>query len=292
MITPSEDIIHLWATFAGAMTAPTFANALVLLDGTILAPGRRTVTAALRVLGLTEGSTFGKYHRVLSRAQWSPMVLSRLLLGLLVKTFVAEDAPLVLVIDETLERRCGKQIVYRGRFDDAVRSTAQRGAVTSGIRWSCLCLLVTVPWSGRLWALPFLVVPVLSEKTCQKLKKTHRSGTQWAAWMLAKVRRWVPGRQIVLVGDGEYATVELIRASQQGAGLLVGRLRWDASLWAFPDPQPPSKRGRKPKKGARLPSLRQRLDDPATLWQPATFTWYGGAAKTVQIATGSCLWWT
>lgn len=80
MITPSEDIRPHLQTFAGAMTAPTFANVLVLLYGTILAPGRRTVTAALWVLGLTDGGTFSKYHRVLSRAQWSPMVFARLLL--------------------------------------------------------------------------------------------------------------------------------------------------------------------------------------------------------------------
>ncbi len=197
----------------------------------------------------------------------------------------------MLVIDETLERRAGKRIRYKGRFYDAVRSTAQRVAVTTGIWWRSLCLVVRVPWSQRLWALPFLGVPVLSEQTCRKLKKPHRSGTQWAAWMLAKVRRGYPQRQIVLVGDGEYGTVALIRASPQGPGILVGRLRWDASLWAFVGPQPRAKRGLKPKKGARLPSLRQRLTDPATVWTPVTLTWYGGDAKPVAVATGACLWW-
>src|SRR5258708_22264304 len=104
MLTPSYEIIQLLSTFAAVLTAPTFANALVLIYGTILAPGRRTVASALRVMGCGDGSNYSKYHRVLSRAQWSPMQMSRLLLGLLVDTFVPEGVVLTLLIDETLER--------------------------------------------------------------------------------------------------------------------------------------------------------------------------------------------
>src|SRR5436305_1912709 len=103
MLTPSSEIIQLLSTFAVAMTAPTFANALVLLYGTILAPGRRTVCSALRVMGKSEEGNFGKYHRVLSRACWSPFLMSRLLLGLLADAFLPEGAALVILIDETLE---------------------------------------------------------------------------------------------------------------------------------------------------------------------------------------------
>src|SRR2546423_388873 len=103
MPTPSIEIVHLLATFAPAMSAVTFANLQVVLYGTILATGRRTVTAALRAMGLAHVPRFANYHRVFSRAAWSPMLLSRLLLGLLVRCFVPEGAPLVVVFDETLE---------------------------------------------------------------------------------------------------------------------------------------------------------------------------------------------
>ena len=118
------------------MTAPTFAKALVLIYGAILAPGRRTITAALRVQGLEGENNFGKYHRVLNQAPWSAMVMSRLLLGLLVLSFVPEGWPLLVLIDETLERRQGKKIGYKGWFRDAVRSTANKVAVSLGIRLS------------------------------------------------------------------------------------------------------------------------------------------------------------
>src|SRR5687768_13859046 len=104
MLTPSLDILPWLAAFAPAMTAPTFTNALTLLCGTILAPGPRTVAAALRVLGLETGN-FSKYHRVFSRARWSALLGSRLLLLQLLWTFLPPGAPLLIAVDDTLERR-------------------------------------------------------------------------------------------------------------------------------------------------------------------------------------------
>jgi len=123
MPTPSATIIQLLSVFATTFTAPTFANALVLLYGAILAPGRRTVAAALRMMELGHSTHFGNYHRALNRARWSPWVLSQLLLALLIRLFLAVDAPLLLVVDETLERRRGPQVKYKGWFRDPIRST-------------------------------------------------------------------------------------------------------------------------------------------------------------------------
>ena len=292
MLTPSPEILQLLSTFAVGMTAPTFAKALTLIYGAILAPGRRTITAALRVQGLEGESNFGKYHRVLNQAPWSAMVLSRLLLGLLVLSFVPEGWPLLVLIDETLERRQGKRIGYKGWFRDAVRSTANKVAVSLGIRWCCLCLLVSVPWSRRPWALPFLVVPVLAEKTAKRLGKPHRSGVSWAACLVRQLRAWYPDREIILVGDGEYAAVDLVATCQQRRVTQVARLRIDAGLYDAPASQPVRKRGPKPKKGARQLSLRQRLADPHTTWQRARVSWYGNQVKDVEWLSEVSLWYT
>jgi hypothetical protein len=292
MLTPSSDIIALLSAFAPGMTAPTFTSALVLIYGTILAPGRRTVTAALSVLGLNERGDFSKYHRVLNRASWSPIGMSRRLLALLIRTFVLGDAPLVFLIDETLERRQGPKIAYRGWFRDAVRSVGNRVAVSLGIRWCCVSLLVAVPWSEREWALPFLTVPVLSEKTCQKLGKPHISGGEWAIWIVERLRRWQPDREIVLVGDGGYASIELVRACRRRKITLVTRLRWDATLYESPLPQPKGKRGPKPKKGPRQPSFAERVADPKSEWKPVRVPWYGGGMKAVELLSGIGLWHT
>ena len=292
MLTPSPDIIQLVAAFAPAFTRPTFLKVQTLLWGSILAPGKRTVTAALRVLGQQHNTNFGKYHRVLNQACWSPMQLSRILVGLLLAAFVPIGARIVILVDETLERRAGKKIVYKGWFRDAVRSTGNKVVTTLGIRWLCFCLLVEVPWSQREWALPFLAVPVLSEKTAAKLKKTHRSGVWWSAYLIKKIRAWFPQLDMVLVGDGGFAAVSLVAACQQQKVKLISRLRPDAKLFDFAGPQPPSKRGPKPLKGDRQPNLKERLLDPRTRWHKTTIQWYGGESKEIEYASDVCLWYT
>jgi hypothetical protein len=293
MPTPSPAIIRLLSVFAGAMTVPTFAKALVLIYGTILTPGVRTVSAVLRVMGLADLETFGNYHRVLNRDRWSPWVLSQLLLTLLIRAFLPEGATLVLLIDETLERRQGKRIQYKGRFRDAVRSTVHQVVTCLGIRWCCIALLVAVPWSRRPWALPFLIVPVLSPKTSARLHKRHRTSIDWAQWLIAKIRRWQPARDITLVGDGAYAAVALVQRSQRlkRPVRLVSRLRLDAVLHDEPGPLAPHRRGPKPKKGARQISLATRLTDAATRWATVCVPWYGGNEKTLEIVTGVSLWY-
>jgi hypothetical protein len=243
-------------------------------------------------MGLADDKHFTNYHRVLNRDQWSPWVLSKILLDLIISIFLPAGAPLILAIDETLERRRGSKIKYKGWFRDAIRSTANHVSKSLGIRWICLAVLVSVPWSQRLWALPFMVVPALGPKTSAKLEKRHRTIVDWAIIMVRKVRHWQPDREIVLVGDGSYAAVTLVQYCQRRKQpvKLVSRLRLDARLFDFSGPQPKGKRGPKPKKGARQPKLASRLTNPKTRWQPLKIPWYGGEEKVIEIVTGKSLW--
>lgn len=293
MPTPSPKIIQLLSVFVTAFTVPTWSRVLVLLYGTILTPGRRTVTAALRVMGLAGSKHFTNYHRVLNRNHWSPWILSKLLLGLIIQVFLPARMPLILLIDDTLERRRGRKIKHKGWFRDPIRSTAKHVSKSLGIRWLCLAILVSVPWSQRPWALPFMTVLALGPKTSAKLKKRHRTLVQWAMIMIGKVRRWQPDREIVLVGDGAYAAVPLIQHCQRlkRPVKLVSRLRRDACLHDCPGPQPKGKRGPKPKKGGRQPSLATRLADPTTKWQSLIIPWYSGREKQIEFVTGVSLWY-
>src|SRR5687767_12857951 len=133
--------LSLLTPFAIAFTAPTFRHVLVLVSGTILASGRRTVAAALRAMGLGGERRFTTSHRVLNRGVWSALVLSRVLLGLLVRTFLAPDAPLELVVDGTLERRRGRKVAWKGRFHDATRSQSGHVVPNDGIHWVCVLTL-------------------------------------------------------------------------------------------------------------------------------------------------------
>src|SRR5215207_2851352 len=195
--------------FAVAFTAPTFRHVLVLVPGTILASGRRTVASALRAVGLAEERRFTAYHRVLNRGVWSALVLSRLLLALLVRTFLTPGAPLEVVVDGTLERRRGRKIAFKGRFHDAVRSQPGQVVTSEGIHWVCVALLVPVPWSRRRWALPFLVVPTFAPATSAKLGKAHRTAPERTEVLVHLLRRWQPQRVIHVVGDSSFATMGL-----------------------------------------------------------------------------------
>jgi hypothetical protein len=268
----------------------------VLLYGTILNPGRRTVTGALRAMGLRDEKGFTNYHRALNRAKWCPRVLSKLLLGLIVATCLSRDGVLRIVVDETLERRQGRKIKNKGWFRDPIRSTAKQVNYALGIRWIVLAVLVPVPWSQRLWALPFLAVPARSPKTAEKLgKKHHFPLIRWTEKMIGWVRAWQPEREIMLVGDGSYAAIALILRCQrcQKPVKLVSRLRLDAQLYDHPPTQrPPGKRGPMPKKGARQTNLADRLHDAQTKWRRMKVRWYGNEEKEVEFLSGISLWHT
>ena len=116
------DVLTIISVFAPLFTETVWQRAQILLTGAILTPGRRTVSAILRVMGLSEIPQFKNYHRVLSRARWSGLASSRLLLGLLIQAF-APSGPLVMGLDDTIERRWGTKIRARGIYRDPVRSS-------------------------------------------------------------------------------------------------------------------------------------------------------------------------
>jgi hypothetical protein len=147
-----------------------------LLVGAILAPGQRTVTAALRIMGLSAEKHFQTYHRVLNRASWSSLALSRQLLGLLLQTFVP-SGPVIFGLDDTIERRRGVKIKAKGIYRDPVRSSHSHLVKASGLRWLSLMVLVPIPWAQRVWALPCLTVLAPSERYYQGRKRAHKKLT-------------------------------------------------------------------------------------------------------------------
>jgi len=150
-----DAIIHVLRHFESVFSERVWEWAKVLLVGAILAPGKRTVTAALRVMGLSHEAQFQNYHRVLNRDNWSSRTLSRILLRLLLRAFVGAGAPVVVGLDEHIERRRGAQIAAKGIYRDPVASSKSFFVKTSGLRWLSMMLLAPIPWAQRVWALPF-----------------------------------------------------------------------------------------------------------------------------------------
>jgi hypothetical protein len=278
--------------------APLFFNgvwprAQVLLLGAILAPGKRTVTSALRVMGLSQERHFQNYHRVLNRTVWSCRHASLILLRLLLVAF-APSGPLVLGLDDTIERRWGAKITARGIYRDPVRSSDSHFVKTSGLRWISLMLLVPIPWAGRVWALPFLTALAPSERYWKNLQRKPKALTDWARQLVFQVQRWVPTRTLVVVADGAFAALDLLTrwTGQAQPIICVTRLRLDARLFR---PAPPRKKGAKGRSrlvGARLPSLQQILANPKTVWQRLPILhWYSEGRRLVEITSGTAVWY-
>jgi DDE superfamily endonuclease len=119
-------IITLLEPFRCLFTAPTWKKMLIVLQGTLLARGRRTVTAALWHTGHQQDPHFSTFHQALNRARWSPLQASRHLLRLIIETFVQAGGTLEIVSDETLERRWGAQIRKRGYSRESALSSHER----------------------------------------------------------------------------------------------------------------------------------------------------------------------
>jgi hypothetical protein len=291
MFLPGE-IIPVIAHFAPAFTQPTYQKVQVLVIGTILAKGRRTVTSALRAMGKEQEPGWSKYHQVLNRSRWSGLQVSQLLLGLIVATFMAGDGLVTIAVDETLERRWGPQIRKRGHWRDSLASSRQVNVSSSGLRWLVLAVVLNVPWTHYALALPFLSVLLTTPKVSERLGKRHKTVAQVTGQTVAWLRRSLPGRPIHLVGDGAYAVIALGLTCQHHQVTLIAPLRLDARLFEPPVRTVGKRRGRPAGVGARLPNLAEIATLPTTRWQRSQVAWYGGTTTLVDWVSGTALWYS
>lgn len=276
--------------FAPLFRERSWRHAEVLLIGAVLAPGRRTVASILRIAGLGRERRFTNYHRVLNRAAWDPRAASRLLLGLLLGAF-APRGPVLLGLDDTIERRRGKRIGAKGIYRDPVRSSHGHFVKASGLRWLGLMLLVPISWAGRVWALPFLTVLAPSERYCRERGLRHKKLTDRGRQLVLQARRWMPRRQVVLVADSGFAALEFLAALLRQEVTCVTRLRLDAALYRPAPPRRPGTLGRPRTKGARLPTLAEVLADKTTRWQRVTVPgWYGEGDRVAEICSDTAVW--
>ena len=150
-----------------------------------------------------------------------------------------------------------------------------------------------VPWAGRYWALPFLTVLAPSARYYRQRGRRHKKLTDWARQMVLQLRRWLPQRSLVLVGDGGYAVLDLLHCCQSLAQpvTLIARLRLDAALYEPAPPRQPGRNGRPPLKGRRLPALKALLDLPAVSWVEVSAAWYDGTTRTVELTSQTAVWY-
>jgi hypothetical protein len=208
---------------------------------------------------------------VLNRAVWSSWEVSRVLLLLLVKTF-AVRGPIIVGIDDTLERRWGAQIKARGIYRDPVRSSHNHTVKARGLRWSSAMLLAPIPWAQRVWALPFLTVLAPSERYYHGRKRGHKKLTAWAQQAVLQVRRWLPTRDWVIVADSSFAVISLLARLRRlpNPVCMITRFRLDAGLYEPAPARKAHQMGRTRVKGNRLPTLETIACRKQTHWKRVT----------------------
>ena len=278
--------------FAPVFSRPVWQHVKVLMTGAVLAPGQRTVTAILRIMGRSTAPNFQTYHRVLNRAVWSPLTASRLLLRLLVAVFIPRGI-VVFGLDDTIERRRGKQITAKGIYRDPVRSSHAHVVKASGLRWLGCMLLTPIAWANRVWALPFLTVLCPSERFYAQRGRHHQTLLERAWQSIRVVRRWLPDRELVFVADSSFAALEwLALVARLPQVNVITRLRLDAALYDPPPPRAPGTTGRPRLKGKRRPTLEAVLADEQTQWSTLTVDdWYGEGPREVDVATDTAVWY-
>jgi hypothetical protein len=284
------ELMKFVIAFAPLFSKPVFNRVKVLVAGAILSPASRTVTNALRVMGLSGEKHFQNYHRVLGRASWSCLQGSKILLKLLLKAFGFSNQ-IVIGFDDTVERRRGKRIKAKGIYRDAVRSSKSFFVKTSGLRWLSFMLLAEVPFANRVWALPFLTVLCPSERYDQEREIRHRKLTDRARQAILLIKRWLPNFDLVFLGDSSFAALDLLNAVREQV-TVVSRLRLDAALYRKARARRQGQLGRGRKKGKRLPTLQAVIANPKTKWKTVTMkNWYGQPNRRIEITSGKCVWY-
>jgi hypothetical protein len=213
-----------------------------------------------------------------------------MVLSMLVTLMVPPEATIVLGADDTVERRSGRNIHAKGCDRDAVRSSKAHVIRCLGLKWVSMMLLVAVPWSRRVWALPLLTA--LGWPASKRGQRRHQTSIDGVRQMMTQVRRWLPGRRLVLGVDGGFAAGSLALACVNSRVAMVSRLRWDAALYHPPEPQPRGKRGRKPSKGRRQRSVQAWASRSDTPWEDVEVAWYGGQRKQLWVFSHTALWYT
>ena len=289
MLTLPLEVLALISIFSCLFTAPTWKNAQQLLTGAILCTGNLQISNILRVLGLESFGNFSKYHRFLNRAKWNSVQLSKILFGVLIHC-LPSTSPILIAVDETIERRKGKHIKAKGCYRDAVRSSHSNVVKCFGLKWECMALLLPLPFSSRPWALPFMTILSPSKQANEAAGKPHRTSIDWTIVMVKLICRWLNKRSWILIGDGAYACLHLAHVCIAYNVTLISRLRLDTQLYEFPPIEASGKRGRKRKKGQRI-NLKKLAEDRTLDWKICDVRWYGGQMKTVKLFSQVCLWY-
>jgi len=291
----------LLLAFQSCFTKPSFCSFWAVACAWILCSGRRSLTRIIQSEQLTEFKHYCSFHRFFSQARWNLDDLGHCVFQLLLP-FCAEV--LVGAVDDTLARKSGRHIWGAGMHHDPLRSTQKRPFFAFGHNFVVFSLQVALPFApNKYWALPILVrmyrkrqtnhrAPgkggkLACKQTGQATAKQYRTRPELALEMIQVVADWIPQRMLRVLGDSECAGQSISRHLPAHVK-LISRMNMKAALY-----EPVTKvaiRGRRRKKGNRLPSPLQMVQDKKAKWIKTAATLYGKQVK-LWYQTIDALWY-
>lgn len=289
--------------FASCFTKPSFQTFGVIVTGWLLGHGRRVVTRILLAGDGLKVKTFSCYHRFFSQARWTVDAVARVMLALVLK-FIPDDAPIVVAVDDTLNRKTGKRIWAAGMHHDPLLSTGRRAVFSFGHNWVVLSVQLRLPFApDKVWSLPILMRLYRRKQKKRKPGRPrgerqaigqappneYRTRPQLASEMIAILASWVPQRTIHVVGDSEYAGKSISRHLPDNVH-LTSRMVMNAALYDRPAKRRKGERGAPRKKGKRLPSPRELVKSKKVRWTKIRVTLYDRRVR-VWYKTCTALWY-
>jgi len=275
-------------SLAGGFTAPTKETFAVLVTGWVLCLGRHTITRIIDSAAERAGKHVSSYRRFFSRARWDPDKLSADLLLKTLVPLIAKSGKIDLAGDDSTCAKSGRSVAFAGYFRDAVRSTTTRRVVHWAHCWVVLSLQVRCPfWPRRVISFPVMARLYRKEAHCGK-RHPFRTRHQLLLEMVTKVSSLLPEREFTLTVDGGYPSRELLGNLPRNVH-LVSRMRSDAALHALHIELRKKVRGRKRRKGERLPALAD-IAAGVTNWDRRMVVAYGRRRLRL-IYSFQALWW-
>ena len=282
---PLRTLLALVEVLRPGLTAPSFANFIVVFAGWVQTFGVHAVTEALVVTGVSGRRHHEAYHRFFSRGTWDPDELGRLLFTIILE--LAGDSVIRIVIDDTLAPKKGPTVFGLGCHIDAVRSTRLHKVFAFGHVWVTVAVLLPVPFSSRTWALPILFRLYRNEKECKKRGDKHRKKTELAHELLGVLHGWVGERRVEVAADCAYCCDTVTRGLPK-TFVFFGSMRPDAVLTAQPEGK--LRPGRPSKRGAPLPKPERVAKNERIPWQTCTALLYGKETR-VRYKTFCAQWY-
>jgi len=270
-----------------AFTRPGFANLVVVFAGWALTSGPHAVTQALVTTGVAGRRHHEAFHRFFSRGTWDPDEVGRLLFGWIAR-HLREGAAVRVALDDTLATKKGPHVFGIGSHLDAVRSTRRQKIFAFGHCWLVLAVLLPVPFSSRVFALPVLFRLYRTVKSCERSGQPHRKKTELAREMVDVLAAWVGARRVEVAADSAYCNDTVTRGLPD-TFVLFGAMRPDAVLTALP-PARRRRSGRPSKRGRPVAKPEVIAKDGRRPWLSCEATIYG-ARRTVRYKTVDAQWY-